>query len=296
MARFGRWVVCTLGLFLLALPPAWAQTTFGTVVGTVTDSTSAVIPQAQVTLTSLGTTEKRTVTTDTAGNYQFVNVLPGQYRVEAEKEGFQRFKREPVVVEVQQSTRIDITMVLGQVTQTIEVTAQTPLLQSTTADLGQVIAERQVNELPLNGRNPMNLVALAPSVVPQGHSQGTPVGQNPFDYANYQIGGAITNQGAEYLDGVPLNNSYINELSLIPTQDALQEFKVQTNNLNAEWGRFAGGIINFTTKSGSNQLHGAAYEYLRNDVLNANNFFNNAKGVDRAPWHQNQFGGNVGGP
>src|SRR2546430_13502277 len=135
-------LVCTVGLFFLALPPAWAQTTFGTVVGTVTDSTSAVIPQAQVTLTSLGTTEKRTVTTDTAGNYQFVNVLPGQYRVEAEKEGFQRFKREPVVVEVQQSTRIDITMGLGQVTQTIEVTAQTPLLQTTTGDLGQVIETR----------------------------------------------------------------------------------------------------------------------------------------------------------
>src|SRR5438046_8718965 len=111
MARLGRWVVCTLGLFLLALPPAWAQTTFGTVVGTVTDSTRAVIPQAQVTLTSLGTTEKRTVTTDTAGNYQFVNVLPGQYRVDAEKEGFQRSKRAPVVGEVQRSTRDEVNKV-----------------------------------------------------------------------------------------------------------------------------------------------------------------------------------------
>src|SRR5437773_1473371 len=285
-----------IGLLLFTLPPAWGQTTFGTVVGTVQDASGAVIPQARVILTSLSTSEKRTVTTDPSGGYEFVNVLPGDYRIDVEKEGFKHFTREPVVVQVQQSTRIDLSMELGQVTQTVEVTAQTPLLQTTTADLGQVIAQRQVNELPLNGRNPMNLVALAPSVVPQGHSQGTPVGQNPFDYANYQIGGAITNQGAEYLDGVPLNNSYINELSLIPTQDALQEFKVQTNNLNAEWGRFAGGIINFTTKSGSNQLHGAAYEYLRNDVLNANNFFNNAKGVDRAPWHQNQFGGNVGGP
>src|SRR5947208_9290852 len=293
MARRGaRWVVCSLGLFLFALPPAWAQTTFGTVVGAVTDATSAVIPQAQVTLTSLGTSEKRGATTDAGGDYQFVNVLPGNYRIDVEKEGFKHFAREPVVVEVQQSTRIDVSMVLGQVTQTIEVTAPTPLLHTTTGDLGQVIAQRQVNELPLNGRNPMNLVALAPSVVPQGHSQGTPVGQNPFDYANYQIGGAITNQGAEYLDGVPLNNSYINELSLIPTQDALQEFKVQTNNLNAEWGRFAGGVINFTTKTGTNELHGTAYEYLRNTRLNARDFF----AADRGPFHQNQFGFNVGGP
>src|SRR5437016_4029709 len=281
-----------IGLLLFTLPPAWGQTTFGTVVGTVQDASGAVIPQARVILTSLSTSEKRTVTSDAGGDYQFVNVLPGQYRIEVEKEGFKHFAREPVVVQVQQSTRIDVGMELGQVSQTVEVTAQTPLLQTTTGDLGQVIETRQVNELPLNGRNPMNLVALAPSVVPQGQSQGNPVGKNPFDYSNYQIGGAITNQGAEYLDGVPLNNSYINELSLIPTQDSLQEFKVQTNNLNAEWGRFAGGVINFTTKTGTNELHGTAYEYLRNTRLNARDFF----AADRGPFHQNQFGFNVGGP
>jgi len=247
-------LACILGTMLLALSPAWGQTTFGTVVGTVSDTSGAVIPAAQVVLTSLATSEKRTATTDDTGGYTFVNVLPGNYRVEVEKEGFKHFTRDPVVVQVNQSTRIDVSLQLGQVSQTVEVTAQTPLLQTTTADLGQVVGGRQVNELPLNGRNPMNLVALAPSVVPQGNSQGTPVGKNPFDYANYQIGGAITNQGAEYLDGVPLNNSYANNLSLIPTQDALQEFKVQTNNLNAEWGRFAGGVINFTTKAGTNQI------------------------------------------
>ncbi len=122
------------------------------------------------------------------------------------------------------------------------------------------------------------------------------MGQNPFGYSNYQLGGAISNQGAQYLDGVPLNNSYVNELSLIPTQDALEEFKVQTNNLDAEWGRFAGGVVNFTTKSGTNDIHGAAYEYLRNTVLNANQFFLNASGIPRAPFVQNQFGGDAGGP
>ncbi|MGH9433325.1 MAG: TonB-dependent receptor domain-containing protein, partial [Terriglobia bacterium] len=281
---------------LFAMPAAWGQTTFGSITGLVTDASGAVIPAAQVTLNNLGTTEKRSMTTGNDGLYQFVNLLPGNYGIKVDKEGFKSFARSPVVVEVQQTVRIDVRMELGQVSQTVEVTAQTPLLQPETSSLGQVITTRQVNELPLNGRNPMNLVALAPSVVPQGQSMSTPTGQNPFGYSNYQIGGAIANQGAEYLDGTPLNNSYINELSLIPTQDSLQEFKVQTNNLDAEWGRFAGGVINFTTKSGTNQLHGAAYEYLRNTVLNAGNFFDNANGVNRAPFVQNQFGGNAGGP
>ncbi len=292
---FGRFLL-TLVLCLACSSGAWGQTTFGSISGSVLDSSGATIPQARVTVTNLGTKEKRTQPTGNDGLYQFVNLIPGQYRIDVEKEGFKHFDREPVVVEVQQTVRIGVTMELGAVTQSVEVTAQTPLLQSETSSLGQVIGTRQVNELPLNGCNPMNLVALAPSVVPQGQSQGSPVGKNPFDYSNYQIGGAITNQGAEYLDGIPLNNSYINELSLIPTQDSLQEFKVQTNNLNGEWGRFAGGVINFTTKTGSNQLHGTAYEYLRNTVLNANDFFLNAAGKNRGPFHQNQFGFNVGGP
>jgi carboxypeptidase family protein/TonB-dependent receptor-like protein len=289
-------LVLFAAIFLALSAIAWGQTTFGSITGTVSDTTGAVVPGALVTLTNLGTTEKRTQPAGMDGLYSFVNLTPGEYRIDVEKTGFKHFDREPIVVEVQQTARIDVALQLGQVTQTVEVTAQTPLLETSTADLGQVIETRQVNELPLNGRNPMNLVALAPSVVPQGQSQGTPVGKNPFAYDNYQIGGAITGQGVEYLDGAPLNNAYINELSLIPTQDSLQEFKVQTNNLDAEWGRFAGGVINFSTKSGTNQLHGAAYEYLRNTVLNAVPFFDNAADVPRAPYHQNQFGFNVGGP
>ncbi len=281
-----------LGLVLFFWSVALGQTTFGSITGSVLDSSGAAIPQARVSLTNLGTKETRTQPTGNDGLYQFVNLIPGEYRIEVDKEGFRHLTRGPVVVEVGKSVRIDLAMQLGQVTQTVEVTAQTPLLQSTTSDLGQVIATRQVNELPLNGRNPMNLVALAPSVVPQGQSQGNPVGKNPFDYSNYQIGGAISNQGAEYLDGVPLNNSYINELSLIPIQDSLQEFKVQTNNLDAQWGRFAGGVVNFTSKTGTNEFHGTVYEYLRNTVLNARDFFI----PNRGPFHQNQFGFNVGGP
>jgi hypothetical protein len=293
MKRLAWFLFATL---IAPCPLSFGQSTFGKIVGSVTDSSGAVVPGAQVTLTSLSTTEKRSVAVSGDGLYEFVNLSPGQYRIDVEQAGFEHFTRTPITVEVDQEAHIDVGLQVGQVSQTVEVTAQTPLLQPETSSLGQVIETRQVNELPLNGRNPMNLVALAPSVVPQGQSQGNPVGKNPFDYANYQLGGAVTNQGAEYLDGVPLNNSYANELSLIPTQDSLQEFKVQTNNLGADWGRFAGGVINFSTKSGSNDIHGAAYEYLRNTVLNADNFFDNANGVPRAPYHQNQFGFNVGGP
>lgn len=286
--------ICLLvvALSFAACPALFGQTTFGSITGLVTDASGAVIPSAKVTLKNLGTTEARTMQTGADGLYQFVNLVPGNYSIKVDKEGFRSFARTPIVVEVNQTVRIDARMEVGQTTQTVQVTSQTPLLQPETSSLGQVIATKQVNELPLNGRNAMNLVALAPSVVPQGQAMGTPVGQNPFAYGNYQMGGAVTNQGAEYLDGVPLNNAYINELSLIPTQDSLQEFKVQTNNLDAEWGRFAGGVINFTTKSGTNQLHGAAYEYLRNTVLNARDFFT----PNRGPFVQNQFGVDLGGP
>ena len=142
----------------------------------------------------------------------------------------------------------------------------------------------------------MNLVALVPSVVPQGGSMGSPNGQNPFAWGNYQIGGGMANQSMTWLDGSPVNGSYINITALIPIQDSLQEFKVATNNLSPEYGRFAGGVVNFTTKSGTNELHGSAYEFLRNKDLNANTFFNNLNGTPRPAFTQNQFGADLGGP
>lgn len=234
--------------------------------------------------------------TDTGGNYQFVNLVPGQYRIEVEKPGFRRFAREPITVEVQNAVRIDVPMSVGDISQTIEVTAQTPLLQTENAALGTVVEARKVLEMPLNGRNVFGLVALVPGVVPGGQSGTTPTGANPFAWGNYQIGGGQSNQNASYLDGAPINASYANLTALVPTQDAIQEFKVQTNNLGPEFGRLAGGAINLTTKSGTNSFHGSAYEFLRNKVLNANTFFNNRAGVARPAFSQNQYGANVGGP
>jgi len=189
-----------------------------------------------------------------------------------------------------------LSLQVGELTQTVEVTAQTPLLQPESSSLGQVVDTRKTDELPLNGRNPLNLTALVPSVVPQGGSMSNPNGQNPFAWGNYQIGGGMANQSMVWLDGSPVNGSYINITALIPTQDSLQEFKVATNNLTPEYGRFAGGVVNFTTKSGSNELHGEAWEFLRNRDLDANTFFNNTNGTPRGAFTQNQFGFNLGGP
>jgi hypothetical protein len=300
--RFQCLPVFALGLFffaafvLMASLPLRAQTTYGAIAGAVTDPSGAAIADAQVTLTNTLTAEKRLQPTGSDGLYSFVNLLPGRYRIDMEKTGFKRITRPEVLVEVGQRVRIDLAMQVGEVTQTVEVTGETPLLEAETSSLGQVVEGKRVSELPLNGRNVFNLISLAPSVVPQGSAGGTPVGVNPFGWGNYQVNGSFGNESAEYLDGQPLNIGYINLPVIIPTQDSIQEFKVQTSNLGADWGKFSGGVINLSTKSGTNGLHGAAYEFLRNKVFDANDFFLNAASKKRPPFTQNQFGANAGGP
>jgi Carboxypeptidase regulatory-like domain/TonB dependent receptor len=302
LAVFGLAVCLYFICVAVFSPPLLAQSTFGSIVGAVTDSSGAAIADAQLTVTNLGTSEKRTQNTGSDGLYSFVNLFPGRYKIDVEKTGFKRFTRPEAVVEVNQSARIDVTLQVGDVTQTVEVSAETPLLQSETSSLGQVIDQREANELPLNGRNVFNLAELAPSVVPQGSTLGNIVGKNPFDLGNFQIGGSFANQGAEYLDGQPLNIGYINVPLVVPTQDSIGEFKVQYNNLGPEWGKFSGGVINFSTKSGTNTWHGEAYEFLRAKILNANDPFLKAQEVrlgeknEPPPYTQNQFGGAAGGP
>ncbi|MFN9299137.1 MAG: TonB-dependent receptor domain-containing protein [Acidobacteriota bacterium] len=273
-----------------------AQTFYGSLVGNVTDSTGSAIAQASVSLTNTATGDRRAAQTAADGAYQFVNLPPGQYRVEVEKSGFRRVLRDNITVEVQSAVRIDVALQVGDLTQTIEVSEQTPLLQTENASLGQVVEARKVLEMPLNGRNVFSLVALVPGVVPGGQSSQTPTGTNPFAWANFQIGGGQANQSASYIDGAPNNSSYVNHTMLVPTQDAVQEFRVQTNNLGPEFGRLAGGVINLSTKSGTNSFHGGVYEFLRNRSLNSNTFFNNRAGVGRPAFSQNQFGGTLGGP
>lgn len=284
-------VLLVLGMMTL---PVMAQSSYGSVVGTITDSTGAAVPGAAVVLVNAGTSERRSMDTDSSGNFQFVNLVPGTYRVDVEKQGFKRMTRDGVQVAVQTVIRVDSTMQVGDVGQTVEVSGQAPLLQTENASVGQVVEGRVVTEMPLNGRNVMNLIALAAGVVPQGQALGR--GSNPFSWGNYQISGGLPNQGATLVDGASVNTTYINMTALLPTQDAVQEFQVQTNNLSPEFGGTANGVVNIATKSGSNEFHGTAYEFLRNRSLNANQFFANLAGLPRPALTQNQFGATLGGP
>jgi len=295
-------LLVTLGLIVSASVSLYSQSTYGSVAGAVADTSGAAITDATVTLTNLGTAEKRTQQSGADGLFTFVNLFPGQYRIDVEKQGFKHFVRNPVTVQVQLDTHIDAAMQVGEVSQVVEVTSETPLLQAETSSLGQVVDQRKADELPLNGRNIFNLITISPAAVAQGGSGQSPVGQNPFSWGNYQIGGSFANQGAEYLDGQPLNIGYINLPIIIPTQDSVGEFKVQFSNLGAEWGKFSGGVVNLSTKSGTNSWHGSAYEYFRNKVLNANEYFNKKSELaaghanEAPPWTQNQYGFQVGGP
>jgi len=281
---------------LLLVAGAYAQSTHASLTGRVTDPKKAVIRGASVTVINTGTGIHYQGLTNETGEYYVTDLPPGRYRIEVEKLGFKAVIQSGLILHVQDALEVNFEMTLGSASESVTVEGEPSPLDTESSTVGTVVEQRQANELPLNGRNVFNLIVLAPSVIPQGSSTGTPVGVNPFGWGNYQVNGSFGNQSAEYLDGQPLNIGYINLPVLIPTQDSIQEFKVQTSNLGAEWGRFAGGVTNLSTKGGTNYLHGEVYEYVRNRIFNANNFFLNAAGKPRPPWVQNQFGAEAGGP
>lgn len=285
------------GLILLAAISVFGQAFYGSLVGTVTDASNSAVRGAAVTLTNTGTGERHQTVTGDFGGYQFLNLIPGIYKVDVEQTGFKRATRDQIEVTVAGAVRADVAMVLGDVTQSVEVQAAAPLLQTENANLSQVVDTRAVEELPVNGRNILNLTAMVPGVVPQGTTDGNALtGKNVFAAGNYQIGGGIANQSATYYDGVPANAGVGNLTVMVPSPDAISEFRVQTNSNSAEFGRYAGGVINVTSKSGTNQFHGSAYEFFRNKVLNANTFFANANDTGKPAFTQNQYGLTGGGP
>jgi hypothetical protein len=288
------WPVIAIALFIVAV--GHAQTTSGSIVGTLTDQAGAVIPHTPILLTNADSGASFQAETDDSGFYQFFNIPPSRYNILVQKSGFLTLKQGPYKLEVEGSLRIDLRMRVGSENQSVTVTAESPLIQAETTSLGAVVDERQTVELPLNGRNPMNLTELVPSVVPQGQSTGNTNSTNPFAWGNYQIGGGMANQSATFIDGAPVNTPYNNLTSLVPSTDSLGEFKVDTNDLSAEYGHLAGGAIQFSTKSGTGTLHGNLWEYFRNKVLDANSWFSNNSGLPRNSLQQNQFGFNAGGP
>src|ERR1700694_2497248 len=292
-------ITCIITLAALMMFPARsviAQSSNASLTGRITDSSKAVTPDAKVSAINTGTRVRYETVTNETGSYYVTNLPPGTYRIEVEKLGFKAVLKSDVILHVQDALEINFEMVLGSASESVTVRGGAPLLDTESSTMGTVVEQRKAVELPLNGRNVFNLIELAASVVPQGSSTGTPVGVNPFGWGNYQVDGSFGNESAEYLDGQPLNIGYINLPVLIPTQDSIQEFKVQTSNLDAEWGKFSGGVTNLSTKTGTSTIHGEAYEYLRNKIFNANDFFLNSAGQRRPPWVQNQFGASAGGP
>ena len=291
----------------LLIPAAMTGQSFlGSVVGTITDTSGASVPAASITLTNIGTNEERTTASSSTGDYQFLNLIPGSYRMRVEKEGFSRMVRENIQVAVQAGVRVDGTLGVGAATQTVEITAEAAMLETENASVSTVVDSVVVEGLSLNGRNVMNLIALSNAVVPSASAMGAVTGNtnggsstNFGQIGAYTIGGGQSNMSATLLDGAPVNIVQYNSTALVPNQDAVQEFRVVSNNVDAQFGRFAGGVVNLTTKSGTNAFHGGGYEFLRNNVLNANTFFNNLApngGLKRPKWNQNQYGANVGGP
>src|SRR5437588_475018 len=294
VALFAAAVLCT---------NAGAQVRFGSVVGSVADASGATVSGATIKLTNLVTNETRTMQSSSAGTYSFPNLIAGMYRVEIQTQGFKQFIQDRVEVQVDVATRVEARLQVGVVTESVVVTTEGPPLQTDSASLGTTISQQEVESIPLSGRNVNNMLTLVPGVVAQGGTYGNAVSNqsggartNAIGFGNYAIGGGFGNQSSFYIDGVASNAPAGNLNSLIPSQDAVQEFRVVTNNVAAEYGNYAGGVINLTTKSGTNAFHGTAYEYLRNKVLNANDYFSNKAGLARVPLIQNQFGGTFGGP
>ncbi|MBI3694199.1 MAG: TonB-dependent receptor [Acidobacteria bacterium] len=285
-----------LAALLVCLFPsaAFGQAITGTVVGTIRDSSGAVIPNAKVVVANQNTGISSEWTTDTQGSYVAPYLPPGVYKITAEFSGFRTGVATDNIVQVNQTTRVDFTLTPGAITEQVEVTALAPLVQSTTSEIGHVVGSSQIESMPLNGRLFEQLVTLTPGTVPTGFAD---FGENPAAAGARSAIHASVNglpwSGNNYtIDGVnnsePLN-AFIN---LTPPLDAIQEFKVQTNNPTSEFGSFGGAIINLTMKSGTNSLHGSAFEYVRNDILNARDFFS----AKKAPFKTNQFGGTFGGP
>lgn len=283
--------------------PVYAQTSTATVSGFITDSTGAIVSNASVTYTNQATGIVTKATTNDAGLYRIPGLLAGQYKSSVTAQGFKTEVRNDIDLQIEAQLTLSYALTVGSATDVVEVTTNADVLESSTPTISQVIEGRQVEDTPLNGRNTMNLVALTPGVVAQGGTNGAASNNanggaftNANSFNNYSIAGGLSSQAGIFVDGAPTQVFFGNATAYIITQDAVQEFRVESSVVNPQYGRFGGGVISFGTKSGGSKMHGSVYEYFRNTVLNANNFFNNNAGIGRPSFKQNQFGATAGGP
>jgi hypothetical protein len=286
-------------LTLTLLPRSLAaQAVTGTILGAITDASGAVMPGATVTLTNTGTGLVRVVTTDSDGEYTVPSLPTGKYAVKAELSGFKTVTVPDVDLGVDQHVRINMRLEIGTVQESVTVTGQSPLVQTSTSELGATVDEEQIKTLPLNGRNFVNLTRTVPGVV-RGIPGANIDGAGSLAWrasASFSANGQRPRDNNYMLDGVDNNETWLQTVVLFPSVDALDEFKLQTSTYSAEFGRSLGGVVNLQIKSGTNQAHGSGFEFLRNDAFDANNYFNNRAGRPKPDFAQHQFGGTIGGP
>ena len=284
--------VAVLGVGVHA--PAFAQIDTGAIVGSILDPSGAAIAKATVTATNAATREVLTTTSNGSGQYQFTGLRVGVYSVKATAQGFGTQVVSDVQIDVQSRPSIDFNLKVGDASQTIQVEAATPLLNTQTADVGGVVQEQQIRDLPLNGRRYSDLALLEP-----GTYKSPTVSNAAPD--RFSSNGNLETQNYFSLDGIENNSGSTNlqdgSVQVVqPPPDALAEFRVQTRTYSAEFGTSAGAVINASIKSGSDAFHGDVWEFLRNNHFDANTFLNNSGGVPRGHFSQNQFGGTIGGP
>jgi hypothetical protein len=289
-----RILLIVMGTVVLATA-SFAQIDTGSIVGSVRDPSGAAIPDATITTKNKATNVSLTTVSNSVGEYQFIALHPGTYTVSATATGFGTKTVDNLEIHVQSRPSIDFTLQLGQVEQAIDVAGGAEVLQTQTADVGGVVAEHQIEALPLNGRRYADLALLEAGV------QRNLVNQNNTAPDRFSSNGNLETQNYFSLDGVDNNSGSTNlqegSVQVVqPPPDALQEFRVQTRTYSAEFGTSAGAVINASIKSGTNQFHGGVWEFLRNSEVQANSFFNNRNGVPRGNYVQNQFGGDIGGP
>ncbi len=277
--------------FCFAAPLAFAQSTGGRIRGTVMDTSGGAVPGASVTLINEATHATREVQSGANGEYVFLEVPVGTYEIDALSKGFKKYTRKGIVLNLNEVVGVDITLQIGAASEVVEVTGAPPVIDTTSTQLGAVVNERSSTQLPLNTRDVFQLLQLQPGVQSQ-------IGNNLF-YGSDKPGVVTVNGGRGRSNNYSVNGGDSNDLfanlpAVQPSPDSIEEFRVITNTFDAEYGRNSGAVVNVVTKSGSNDLHGSVYEFLRNDVLNAHGF--TFQPTPKAPFKQNQFGGTLGGP
>lgn len=286
-----RWFAWGMAAVVLA-PALWGQQGRGTISGTVTDAQGAAVPAVSIEIRNVGTNSIFRTATNETGFYTAPGLAVGAYEVTAELAGFKKTVRSGIMLEVDQKAAVNLTIEVGQVTERIQVVAEVPLVDVSSATVGKVVENRRIQELPLNGRNALALALLTPGVRTAVGPTYTGFADRGIRISTMSINNSPGGMSGQLLDGNYNVLTYIDEVAVPPAVDAVQEFKVESGSMSAEFGYTAGGVVNLVTKSGANAFHGTAYEFLRNDKLDARNSFAQA----RERLRYNQFGGSVGGP